>query len=104
MEFHEDVVLSLLSGENIAETVERLKKEKQRELDTFISELKQQHEEAKLLISCLSMPEGTTGKRVADAIMAELRETHPDVAKRADELIRKKHEAKEQELDRLARS
>ena len=33
MEFHEDVVLSLLSGENIAETVERLKKEKQRELD-----------------------------------------------------------------------
>ena len=101
--WNEDIVVAILTSESVKDTAERLIREKQQELSAFEQQMKEQTENARLINAGLKQPEGTA-RRMADAILAEMRENYPDAAARADNRIRAKRAAEERELDRLANS
>lgn len=97
--WNEEIVVAILTGGDIDETVNRLTKRKREEASEYESELKAQAANTRLLVAGLAMPEGSPGRRMADTIIQELREKHPDAAKKADGIIARRLAAAERELD-----
>lgn len=102
--WNEDIVIAILTSESVKDTADRLIREKQLELTQFERTMKEQTENAILINVGLKQPEGTATRRMADTILAEMRENYPDAAARADNRIRAKRAAEEREIDRLVNS
>ena len=95
--WEEDIAVAILTGDDIDLAVKALVKKKREEADAYERKLKDQAENGRLLTAGLKMPEGTPGRRMAMAILSEMREDFPDAARKADENI--EHRRKMNELD-----
>ena len=80
-----EIVGAILLKREVREVVNKLIDKKQQEFNVYKAALHQEEQFAKLLVESLDMPEGTAGRRVADAIVAELREAFPKEAAAADD-------------------
>ncbi|MBQ9257971.1 MAG: hypothetical protein IJ181_12765 [Acidaminococcaceae bacterium] len=96
-----EIIKAILARDDVAETVTRLIRQKETELHKYKDSLNKEEESTRLLVEALELPQGTAGRDIADAIIAELRERYPDIAKAADERIAAKKKAEQEELDRI---
>ena len=73
-----ELVEAVLAGRDVREAVNQLIAQKERECRDFASALKAEASELDMLVKALVMPEGSAGRTVADAIVAEMHGQYPD--------------------------
>lgn len=96
-----EIIKAILAGDSVSDTVKTLIRHKENELHSFKEKLNKEEEGTKLLVAALKLPNGYAGRTVADAIVGELRERYPEIAREADERYREKRELEEKEIDRI---
>ena len=101
--WHDEIVMAVLANEDVDSAVKKTVAAKQAEVNVLEKELKEEAANAVLLTAGLQMPEGSAGRRMAEAILEEMRENNPEAAKAADERIARRKAAEEAELNRICR-
>ena len=98
-----EIIRAILARDSVSDAVKSLIRQKENELYSFKEKLNKEEEGTKLLVAALELPNGTAGRTVADAIVGELRERFPEIAREADERFRQKKELEELEIERICR-
>ena len=93
----ERIVEAILTGDDVDSAVKALTMKKRQEADAYEHALKKQAENSRLLTAGLRMPEGSAGRRVADAIVEEMRARYPEQARKAAETIANRKKASDAE-------
>lgn len=96
-----EIIIAILTRDSVSDAAKRLIQRKEDELSEYRKALQQEEAFSRMLTASLDMPEGTAGRRVGDAIVAELRESYPDAAEEADKILKCRKEREAAELDRI---
>ena len=79
-----EIVHAVLTGGEVKKVVDKLLDAKMREFDALKKSLKEETEYCELLTRSMKLPDGTAGRKIADAILTELLEAFPDVAEQIE--------------------
>lgn len=89
-----EVAEAIIFGRHLPGVIDSLIRAKSLELKKFTERLREEQRLSELLIESLKMPEGTAARRIANAVVEELRQLFPDAVERG-EAERREHEAME---------